>query len=80
MEKKTKILLFLLIIFSFFFFSFSTKPAKAQEEIEPEVEYPEFAGQEPTKSIPDYVRYVYQFSVGATGFLAMLMIIIQDFH
>lgn len=42
----------------------------------PEIDYPTFAGQEPTKSLPDYISYIYKFAIGSAGFLAMLMLVI----
>lgn len=80
MIKFTKILLFFLVIALLSVFSFKIPYVNAQEgelkEIEPEIDYPKFAGEEPTRGIPDYIRYLYQFSIGAAGFLAMMMIII----
>lgn len=47
-----------------------------EQNFSPEIEYPTFAGSEPTKSLPEYVAYIYKFAIGSAGFLAMLMLII----
>jgi len=47
-----------------------------QENFTPEIEYPTPFGQEPTKSLPDYVSYIYKFAIWSSGFLAMLMLVV----
>jgi len=91
-NKKNFLIIALLSILFFFLllelitiYSFGPNIVNAQEnnqeesppEISPEIDYPAIPGiSEPTKSLPDYIKYIYQFSIGAAGFLAMLMIVI----
>lgn len=73
MQKRcAKISFFVFILF--FIFSLSFSPVYAQTE--PEVEYPENFGTNPTKSLPDYIIYLYKLAVVSAGILAMLMLII----
>lgn len=51
-------------------------PIFVKAQIEPEIEYPENFGTNPTKTLPDYVIYLYRFAIVSAGALAMLMLII----
>lgn len=69
MNYRTKILKIFLWFFIFLLI-ISFDFAKAAE-----IEYPTQFGQEPTKTLPDYVNYIYVFAAGSAGFLSMVMLI-----
>lgn len=73
MEKFPCQILIVTLICSVLFFLFLPL---VNAQIEPELEYPEAFGQEPTKSLPDFVNYIYRFAIGSAGFLAVMMLII----
>lgn len=82
MPKKFKKLLvtFLIVsilttlIASFAIAQDETAGEETEKKIEMEIDYPKTFGSDPTKSVPDYIKYIYQFSAGLAGFLAVLMI------
>ncbi len=65
--------IFLIGIFTIasIFFSFNINYLKAAE-----IDYPTQFGEEATKSLPDYINYIYRFGLGSAGFLGVLMLVI----
>jgi len=74
MKTKKFIIIFLVSVICFVF----TLNAYAQEARELEIDYPLIQGDQPervTVPVPEYVRYIFNFAIWATGILALLVLI-----
>lgn len=77
---KTFFLFFSIIII--LLSSFSINPASVFAQRRLEVDYPEIEGTKPeevTTSIPDYVKYIFNFALWISGFIALAVLIYAGF-
>lgn len=68
--------LFPIIFLAFFFFIFFFNFCSAQRDLE--IDYPEMGGMKPETtlfSLPDYAKYIFNFSVGIAGLVALIALI-----
>ncbi len=84
-SKKMKIvkiffLFFIIIVVLLSCFLISSTPVFAQRRLE--VDYPEVKGDRPeevTTLIPDYVKYIFNFAIWISGFIALVVLIYAGF-
>ena len=78
MKKLTKIFAYFLTIFTFFFFNFSCLALEQHLE----QQYPTFKGETITinTTLPQLIRYFFNFALGIGGIVALTVIIIGGFR
>lgn len=83
--KKT-LPFFLIILFLAFILNLNPGPALAEKQLsstELEIGYPEFGGFKPetvTTPLPQYAKYIFNFLIGISGFIALVVLIMAGYQ
>jgi hypothetical protein len=78
MARKKKFLLSLFLVIFLFGFFISCPILKlnaAESTSQTEIDYPVVANQQPPTTLPEYIKYIFTFSLFVAGFLTILMLV-----